>query len=408
MPGFRRKALSWVQHFPFACYLNGHSYVLPYGPFPEVLAVGNKPVLEEEIFKTPERCFGFFGYDHSFSQQGKNKNEAIQTGFPKAAFFEAACQIQFFEKEIVIRASLPDDVWNEIQTTPAFLDESLISSPFKAETSKDEYLQKVEKIKELIREGWIYELNYCQYFEKEKAISGLSAYLKLEENMPMPFSGWMKFPGFEIASASPERFLKHQNGKLISQPIKGTIKRGKNEEEDAQLKFQLLHSEKERAENLMIVDLVRNDLASVSKIGSTGVDELFGIYAYPSVFQMISTVSSHLEKEKSLLDSIAACFPMGSMTGAPKKEVMRRIEELETRKRGPFSGCLGYVDPDGNFDFNVLIRSLFVDYQQNKTFFGVGSAITIDAQAAHEWEECQVKASKILSIFGEDWKDLFS
>ena len=194
---------------------------------------------------------------------------------------------------------------------------------------------------------------------------------------------------------------------MISQPIKGTAKRGKTPEEDALSKAALLQSEKERAENLMIVDLERNDLSSVSQIGSVCVEELFGIYAYPSVFQMISTVVSELTSDFSNSDAIQAAFPMGSMTGAPKKEVIKRIAALESRSRGPFSGCMGYADAGGNFDFNVLIRSVFTDHKAGKTFFGVGSAITIDALPLPEWEECRMKADRILEVFGENWVDMF-
>jgi len=405
-PDFRLRALQWAQKFPYACYLNGHDYSLPYGPFPEVLATGMDSENPDHIFSGPGRCYGFFGYEAKFSP-GPFQASGHGPGFPDCVFFRASHEIRFLGDVVTVCSDSPDQVWEEISSAPVFLPQSLTSPSFRAETSQQEYLQKVEQILDLIREGWVYELNFCQFFEKAQAICGLSAWLKLDERMPMPFSGWLKFPGFEIASASPERFLKKEGNKLISQPIKGTAKRGKTPEEDALSKAALLQSEKERAENLMIVDLVRNDLSSVSQIGSVCVEELFGIYAYPSVFQMISTIVSTLDPRIGSLEAIAAAFPMGSMTGAPKKEVMRRIAALESRKRGPFSGAMGYADAGGNFDFNVLIRSVFTDHRAGKTFFAAGSAITIDALPGPEWEECGIKAGRIWEVFGEDWQDLF-
>lgn len=406
LPDFRLRALNWTRNFPYASFLNGHNYALPYGPFPEVLAVGEEALDVQQIFSQPAGCFGYFGYDCNFPLPEESLPPR-EDEFPQAVFFRALHEIRFFEKEVAILSACPAEVFKELQTMPVFVPAILNRVPFRAETQPGKYLQDVDKIKDLIREGWVYELNYCQFFEKAEPVCGLSAYLKLDEAMPMPFSGWLKFPGFEIACASPERFLRKEGQKLISQPIKGTAKRGKTPEEDARIRTDLLVSEKERAENLMIVDLVRNDLNAVSQTGSVQVEELFGIYAYPSVFQMISTVASAMEHPNDALKAMEATFPMGSMTGAPKKEVMKRIAGLETRKRGPFSGCLGYTNGAGNFDFNVLIRSVFINHLTGKAFFGVGSAITIDAFPLPEWEECRIKASRILEIFGEDWQDLF-
>jgi para-aminobenzoate synthetase component 1 len=221
----------------------------------------------------------------------------------------------------------------------------------------------------------------------------------------MPFSGWFKGNQFEIASASPERYLKKEGSSLVSQPIKGTIRRGANPEEDERLKHQLRNSEKERAENMMIVDLVRNDLAKVSVTGSTTVEEMFGIYPFPKVFQMISTVTSVLKPDLTMLDPILSSFPMGSMTGAPKIEVMKQIANLEPFKRGAFSGALGYFGPEETFDFNVLIRSLFINHQIKQSGFAVGSAITIDSVGQEEWEECKLKAAALLALCGSTWEE---
>jgi para-aminobenzoate synthetase component 1 len=185
---------------------------------------------------------------------------------------------------------------------------------------------------------------------------------------------------------------------LIAQPIKGTIRRGKNEAEDEILRLQLLHSEKERAENLMIVDLMRNDLSRISEVGSVEVEELFGVYPFPKVHQMISTVRSSVKQSASLAEIFQATFPMGSMTGAPKIKCMELIELYENFKRGWFSGTLGVVQPNGDFDFNVIIRSIVFDKSLGMGYFAVGSAITYDADPAYEYEECLLKASAILEV----------
>lgn len=214
----------------------------------------------------------------------------------------------------------------------------------------------------------------------------------------MPFSALFKAKSQWIVSASPERYLKKNGGKIIAQPIKGTIKRGKSEPEDTANKEVLASSEKEQAENLMITDLMRNDLSKVSKTGTVEVKELFGIYPLPRVFQMISTVTSQLKEGVSFSDILHASFPMGSMTGAPKIRTMEIIDELESFKRGWFSGAFGVIEENGDFDFSVVIRSIIADLEVKKLYFGVGSAITYDADAAQEYDECSLKAQAILEV----------
>ncbi|MCK5367993.1 MAG: anthranilate synthase component I family protein, partial [Cyclobacteriaceae bacterium] len=201
-----------------------------------------------------------------------------------------------------------------------------------------------------------------------------------------------------LICSSPERFLKKEGTKIISQPIKGTIKRSFDKKEDEQLKQALLHSEKERAENLMIVDLVRNDLAKSSMTGSVKVEELFGINTFKKVHQMISTVSSMHKESISIPTIIKHAFPMGSMTGAPKIRVMKEIEELEDSSRGLYSGAVGYFTPDHNFDFNVVIRSILFDAESGKISFHVGSAITFDSDPEYEYNECLLKAESLFEV----------
>lgn len=264
----------------------------------------------------------------------------------------------------------------------------------KQRISKELYLENIEKIKNHILEGDVYELNYCMEFYDDNAqINPTEIYRKLQAKSPVPFGAYLKYFDQYLICASPERFVCKKNSQLISQPIKGTVKRNLlDEEKDNELKASLLNSEKERAENLMIVDLVRNDLAHSSKTGSVNVDELFGIYSFQQVHQMISTVSSTIKDETDPIDAIKHAFPMGSMTGAPKVMAMELIEQYEQTKRGLYSGAVGYFAPNGNFDFNVVIRSIQYNKTNNYLNIMVGGAITFDSIAEQEYEECLLKA----------------
>ena len=215
---------------------------------------------------------------------------------------------------------------------------------------------------------------------------------------PKPFACIQKFDDHYIISASPERFLKKNGQKVISQPIKGTRPRASTIEKDEALKKELRNSEKEIAENMMIVDLVRNDLARTAKTGSVKVEEIFGIYSFEQVHQMISTITAEVRDDTHFIDVIKNAFPMGSMTGAPKVKVMELIEKYENTKRGAFSGASGYIKPNGDFDFNVLIRSLFLNKSTETYSFQVGSAITYDSDPLDEYEECLVKAKAIFDL----------
>ncbi|EIM76781.1 chorismate binding domain-containing protein [Nitritalea halalkaliphila LW7] len=265
-------------------------------------------------------------------------------------------------------------------------------------TTEEEYQERVAAIHQLIREGMVYEMNFCMAYQVSGRLDPVDFYLRLAAQNPMPFGGFLQVGERFLACASPERFLKQADGELWAQPIKGTIRRGENPEEDAELRRQLAASEKERAENLMIVDLMRNDLAKLAVLGSVEVVERFGVYPFPRVNQMISTVKAKLAGEVGLEQLLAATFPMGSMTGAPKISTMEAIEELENFQRGWFSGTFGYWMPGGEVDMNVLIRSFIYDRAAEKGFFAVGSAITIDAVAAAEYAECQLKASGIRRV----------
>jgi len=263
-------------------------------------------------------------------------------------------------------------------------------------------LNAAEKIKQHISRGDIYVTNFCQEFFAEHAeIDPLATFLKLNTISPNPFGGFFKWKDNYILSASPERFLAKRGSKLISQPIKGTAKRGKTLAEDEAIKQQLRTHTKELQENVMIVDLVRNDLTKSAKPGTVKTEELFGIYSFNQLHQMISTVVCELQDGLSAIDTIRHSFPMGSMTGAPKISAMRLMEQYERSKRGVYSGAMGYFSPDNDFDFNVVIRTLLYNSAKKYLSFHTGSAITYHANAEQEYEECLLKAKAILEALGQ-------
>ncbi|MBD77829.1 MAG: aminodeoxychorismate synthase component I [Crocinitomicaceae bacterium] len=265
--------------------------------------------------------------------------------------------------------------------------------------SKEQYIKKVEELKSEIQYGNIYEINYCQEFYSPQAINPYKTYENLNSISPTPYSCFVHVNDFYLLCASPEQFMEKKGNRLTSKPIKGTIKRSPNKKEDEELKTKLYRSEKDRSENVMIVDLVRNDLAKSAKLGSVRVDELFGIYSFPQVHQMISTVSSTLDEGQNGVQAIKHAFPMGSMTGAPKIKAMELIEKEENFKRNLYSGSVGYFKPDGDFNFNVVIRSLFYDTKQPLLTFSVGGAITDGSDPLDEYNESLLKAKAIFDIF---------
>jgi para-aminobenzoate synthetase component 1 len=264
---------------------------------------------------------------------------------------------------------------------------------------KQEYIRKVETMLEHIHKGDIYEANFCMEFYAENAdINPIEKFTKLNEISQAPFSVFFKNNCQYLLSASPERYLKKENDLIISQPIKGTAKRFVDINEDEASKKDLEIDPKERAENIMITDLVRNDLSRTAQKGSVQVDELCGIYSFLQVHQMISTITSRLKPEHSAIDVLKTTFPMGSMTGAPKISAMQIIENLEETKRGLYSGTFGYFTPDNDFDFNVVIRSILYNQEKKYVSFSVGSAITSLSIPENEYEECLLKAKAMREV----------
>lgn len=417
---FKLKALKWVQGFTHSTYLTGNEANYPEGAFDNILAAGcyhhlssttnnSFNALKEFHDLHQDWLFGYLGYDLKNETEKLYSNNPDRIQMPEICFYQPY-HILFFQGNEVRIHSLenPDEIWHEIHQTllPPVDTKHQVKPAIQRGMSRYEYLNKVTKILEHIRNGDIYEMNFCmEFFVENYFINPLEVYLNLTKISPMPFSVLQKTGSKYLICASPERFLKKNGTRLLSQPIKGTKKRGHTPEDDYALKNLLLHDEKERAENMMIVDLVRNDLARSAVAGTVKVKELFGIYAFPQVFQMISSVEAHIKPHLHFVDALRHAFPMGSMTGAPKIKVMELIERYENSKRGLFSGAAGYITPHGNFDFNVVIRSILYDQNQGNLSFHVGSAITHDAIPKNEYEECLLKAKAIREVLTKPMKE---
>ncbi len=351
--------------------------------------------------------FGYITYDIKNNIEQLCSENADKLSFPELHFFCPKVVLQINEN--IVSVFYDADFLSEKETEAIF---NLCFSPpnkksennfyeinIQSKITKQEYIDAVNQLKQHIRKGDIYEVNFCQeFFVEDLEMDTVSIYEKLNEISRAPFSAYCKFDKQYLLSASPERFLKKSGNKLISQPIKGTIKRAENKLEDDALKQKLKNDAKERSENVMIVDLVRNDLSRIASRGSVSVDQLFGIYSFKQVHQMISTVSCKLQPITSFTDIIKSTFPMGSMTGAPKVSAMKLIEQFESTKRGLYSGAVGYVTPDGDFDFSVVIRSILHNAENKYTSFMVGSAITDKANAEQEFEECLLKAKAMFEV----------
>lgn len=268
----------------------------------------------------------------------------------------------------------------------------------RARTSEADYIETVKRLLDEIQFGNIYEVNYCQEFYDDdcELENPEAAYFKLNNITGAPFSAYVAFDQFRVLCGSPERYIRKKQDQLISQPIKGTSKRGRTPEEDELFKRELAANPKEQSENVMIVDLVRNDLSKIAQTSSVQVDELFGVYTFNTVHQMISTISCKLKPEANFTEILKATYPMGSMTGAPKKSAVELIEKHENFRRGLYSGSIGYIAPNGDFDFNVVIRTLIYNQDTKYLSCAVGGAITIQSTPEAEYEECNVKVKTIL------------
>ncbi len=410
---FKEKALQWASSFDVFCYLDSNGFADLYSKFDCLIAVGVKDQLvanagtaftDLEKFRNGNQGWltGFFGYDL------KNETERLRSAnfdglnFPDLYFFAPEYLILIEGNKIEIIADDLSGVMRAIESQVDQPANAQIPLTIKSRFNRNEYLDAVSKIKEHIARGDIYVTNFCQEFYAENAvIDPLQVFTTLNRVSPAPFAAFLKWNDHNVMSASPERFLAKRGDKLISQPIKGTAKRGKDEAEDEAIKQELRSQIKEQQENVMIVDLVRNDLTRSAKPGTVKTEELFGIYSFKQVHQMISTVVSELDANVSPVAAIKDAFPMGSMTGAPKISAMQLMEQYERTKRGVYSGAIGYFSPDGDFDFNVVIRTLLYNKRSKYLSFQAGSAITFHANAEKEYEECLLKVQAIREVLGQ-------
>lgn len=420
---FKSQLLTWSQPYHEAVWMDSNDYHEAYSSFDAVLAVDAMTCIQtdfQEAFlklkeyqtHTKDWIFGYLSYDLKNAIEDLKSENFDGLHFPELYFFQPKKLFLFKGDTVemhylnVVADEMDDDLNNICHCEPVLSAESdeersnfLNEIVIKPRISKTDYLSKVNTMLEHIYRGDIYEANFCQEFYIENTqINPLETYRKLNSISKPPFATFIKLNDKYLLSASPERYLKKTGTKIISQPIKGTAKRSKDSVEDKRLKEQLAIDEKERSENIMIVDLVRNDLSKTAKKGTVKVVELCQVYTFPQVHQMISTISSEIEETEHPVHVLESTFPMGSMTGAPKISAMKIIETLEETKRGVYSGAVGYFTPDSNFDFNVVIRSILYNHSQQYVSFSVGSAITAKSNPLKEYEECLIKAKAMREV----------
>ncbi|HAN18142.1 MAG: aminodeoxychorismate synthase component I [Bacteroidetes bacterium GWC2_33_15] len=419
---FKQKLLTWGNSFDTFVFLDSNDFTkinkeFTYYEYDFLAGVNvNKDLTASEFngFKkltdfsnVNDWIFGYLTYDLKNETENLKSENIDELLFPATHFFVPGFVFTCKSKKIEIHFHENDSTIEDItklilaiqNTEISFSEDKTNSLKLKSRFSKNEYISTVEKLKHHIQIGDIYEVNFCQEFYIESKINALETFFKLKDISPTPFSCFYKLNNNYLICASPERFIKKTGTKVISQPIKGTIRRGKTEQEDILLKEKLLNDPKERAENVMIVDLVRNDLSRTAKKGTVNVEELFGIYSFKQVHQMISTVVSEVESTTNIVDIIKNAFPMGSMTGAPKIRAMQLIEQYEKTKRGLYSGTIGFITPEKDFDFNVVIRSILYNEAKNYVSFTVGGAITSLSEPEKEYDECMIKAKAITDLF---------
>ncbi|MBW1294491.1 aminodeoxychorismate synthase component I [Aquimarina litoralis] len=417
---FKVKLLQWAQQFDEIIWLDSNDYKQKYASYDAILAVDAFTSIQTDYYscfdklkeyqeQTKDWIFGYLSYDLKNDTENLVSKNFDRLDFPDLYFFQP--KKIFFLKGNVLRIEylrMVDDEIEEDQklidtfsTTIKVSDEDNPCGKIKISLriTKDVYRQKIEQMLQHIHRGDIYEANFCQeFFAENSCIAPLETYHHLNQISEPPFATFFRRNQQYLLSASPERYLKKEGNRIISQPIKGTAKRAKDIEKDRRLIKTLENDPKERSENVMIVDLVRNDLSRTALKGSVKVEELCKIYTFPQVHQMISTVVSNVEVNTSPVDVIRTTFPMGSMTGAPKISAMKIIEELEESKRGLYSGAVGYFTPENDFDFNVVIRSILYNEENQYISYTVGGAITAKSDPDKEYEECLLKAKAMREV----------
>lgn len=411
---FKDQLLFWSQQFDNVVWLDSNNYQQKYSKYDAILAVDAFTSIQTDYHDsfndlkeyqtvTKDWIFGYLTYDL------KNDLEDLESGnydglqFPELYFFQPKKLFFLKGNTLIVKylKMVDDEIEEDLKCIKREVDchidyeakESGESIKIKLRIHKDEYFDKINEMLDHIQRGDIYEANFCQEFYSEDVIiNPLETFYHLNDISRTPFATFLKVDDKFLLSASPERYIRKKGRRIVSQPIKGTAKRSANRNEDQRLKELLKHEQKERSENIMIVDLVRNDLSKTATKGSVKVKELCQVYTFDQVHQLISTVVSKIKKEVHPVDILKTTFPMGSMTGAPKISAMKIIEDLEETKRGLYSGAVGYMTPKGNFDFNVIIRSILFNETRKYVSYSVGGAITAKSNPIKEYEECLVKA----------------
>ena len=424
---FKKQLLSWSQQFDDVVWLDSNQHKDAYSSYDAILAIDALTVLKTDYFdafnrledyqsSTKDWIFGYLTYDL------KNTTEHLQSenfdglDFPDLYFFQPKklFLIKGDTVEIKYLKMVDDEIESDLNSISsavtlsisdplniAFGEKAQENNPIKIKLRIhiDKYFEKARTMLGHIQRGDIYEANFCQEFYAENSIiNPLETFKKLNEISKPPFATFLKVDDKFLLSATPERYIKKDGNSVISQPIKGTAKRSEHKDEDLKLAEDLSKDQKERSENIMIVDLVRNDLSHTASKGSVKVEELCKVYSFLQVHQMISTISSQVKEDTKLIDILKTTFPMGSMTGAPKISAMKIIEDLEETKRGLYSGSVGYFKPNGDFDFNVIIRSILYNASKKYISYSVGSAITAKSDPLKEYEECLIKAKAMREV----------
>ncbi len=420
---FKEQLLLWSQQFDDVVWLdsNPDSYQdnQQYSNYDAILAVDAFTSIQtdyENAFEklkeyqtiTNDWVFGYLTYDLKNDVEDLQSKNLDGLHFPDLYFFQPKKLFLFKGDEVEIQYlhcvdnEIKEDLKAISNETKCHLEHSRKVSKdikIKLRIHKEDYFNKIDTILQHIHRGDIYEVNFCQeFYAEDTTINPLETYLKLNAISKPPLATFLKLNDKYLLSASPERYLKKEDNLIVSQPIKGTAKRSENIEEDEKLKQELYKDEKERSENIMIVDLVRNDLSKTAIKGSVKVEELCKVYSFEQVHQMISIIVSKVDESVNPVDILKTTFPMGSMTGAPKISAMKIIEDLEETKRGLYSGAVGYFKPNGDFDFNVVIRSILYNETNKYVSYSVGGAITAKSVPLNEYEECLIKAKAMREV----------
>ncbi|GHC57270.1 aminodeoxychorismate synthase component I [Ulvibacter litoralis] len=414
---FKTQLLSWAQQYDEVVWLDSNNYPQEHSHYKAILAVDAFTAIKTDYYTAFEKLneyqqttkdwlFGYLTYDLKNDVEHLSSQNFDALHFADLYFFQPKKIFLFSETEVTLQylAMVDDELdsdWEEILDFDPSEALKKQSEPIKIRlrTSKDTYFEKLNEVLQHIKRGDIYEANFCQEFYSENAsINPVHTFFELNAISKPPFATFLKLSDQYALSASPERYLQKVGNRIVSQPIKGTAKRLPNPSEDKKMREQLANDPKERSENIMITDLVRNDLSRIAEKGSVTVNELCKIYTFEQVHQMISTISCTVSSEITPVRILKNTFPMGSMTGAPKVSAMQIIEDLEISKRGLYSGAVGYFTPNGDFDFNVIIRSILYNAETNYVSYSVGGAITAKSIPESEYEECLLKAKAMREV----------